>query len=81
MKTTIESRIEKLEKRAGIGEAIPELIIVNLIPPKEKEGAEYSECKALTEDSMDLCLQFEDFVKKGHSAGIFFRSCAGCKGV
>ena len=70
----LESRIKKLEEKAGI-DMETRFIVVRWIPGRQ-------DCKALTEDNEDLCPAYQKFkLNPGVTNGIalFWSPCEDCK--
>lgn len=80
--TSIEKRIQKLEKKAGIDKDIISIRLVRFISPNENENPK---CPAFTGDTHKLCIRYKEFCQtklvNDNSISFFLLDCEGCEGV
>ncbi len=80
MKTTIESRIKQIEKRAGIDVKKPDITVV-FVRKNELNGNLECDGWVWKDGNMVLCPQVKEVKKNGYPRGVYFPKCKNCKEV
>ncbi len=74
----VETRIKRLEERAGVDKEIKFILVKNSIDGNP-------ECPAFKGDTDTLCVRFKEFRRKPQvnetGFAVFWMECGGCEGV